>query len=285
MEIIIPTGMSGAGKTQAAHTLEDLNFLCIDNMPVLLIPQFAEIYSKNPQTANNVVFVIDVRGESEFNTLIEQIEHLKEKGFSCKMVFISCAKDVLINRYKENRRIHPLVASKSLSTTEAIETEIKMLQPLREQADYVIDTTHTSTQQLHNKIISLFRRETKKSIVVNCMSFGFKHGLPTDSDLVFDVRCFPNPYYIPELKKKTGLDSEVRDYVFSFKQTEQFLEKAMDMIDFLLPLYIEEGKSQLTIAVGCTGGHHRSVAITERLRAHLNKNGYDTILLHRDIER
>jgi len=285
MEIIILTGMSGSGKTQVSHTLEDLNYLCIDNMPVLLIPQFAEIYSKNPQNAHNVVFVIDVRGESEFHTLIDQIQYLKEKGFSCKTLFITCSKEILINRYKENRRVHPLVASKSLSTTEAIETEMEMLRPLREQADYVIDTTHTNIQQLHNKVLSLFRSEKKKSIIVSCMSFGFKHGIPTDSDLVFDVRCFPNPYYIPELKKKTGLEDEVRNYVFSFKQTEQFVDKAIDMIDFLLPLYIEEGKSQLTIAIGCTGGHHRSVAIIERIVAHLNENGYDAIVFHRDIEK
>ena len=283
MNIIILTGMSGAGKTEVSHTLEDLNYLCIDNMPVVLIPQIAEIYSKNQARTNDLVFVVDVRGENEFNSLLEQVVLLREKGYPTKILFISCSKDVLLNRYKENRRIHPLVASQFMTTEKAIDAEMMMLKPLREQADYVVDTTHTSISQLHSKILSLFTSESKKTIVITCLSFGFKHGLPVDADLVFDVRCFPNPFYLTELKSKTGLDQPVRDYVFSFPQTKTFVDKTKDMLDFLLPLYIEEGKSQLTIAIGCTGGHHRSVAIAEEIHHYLKESGYDSFVVHRDI--
>ena len=283
MEFLILTGMSGAGKSQASNTLEDMGYYCIDNMPAALIPVFAELYTQTPGKASSVAFIIDVRGEIEFQSLFDQLEKLKEKGYDCRTIFVDCDSDVLLHRYKETRRVHPLAAPKNLPVKDAIETEREMLAPVRAQADYVIDTSYLSNHQLHDKLSAILAARGHSNIVINCMSFGFKYGIASEADLVFDVRCFPNPYYIEELKDKTGLDDEVRSYVFSFSQTLKFMEKLTDMIDFLLPLYIEEGKSQLIIAIGCTGGKHRSVAIAEALGAHLKERGMTTVTIHRDI--
>ncbi len=285
MDILILTGQSGSGKTQASHTLEDLNCLCIENIPVELIPQIAEIYSQNPTRASRLVFVVDCRGESDFDKLLSKAEEIKAKGTSCKILFLTCAKDVLIRRYKENRRIHPLSASRGLTISEALEAESSLLSPLRHRADYVIDTTHLTPGQLHAKILSLFSPGAKNAIQICCVSFGFKNGVPGDADMVFDVRCFPNPYYIADLKPLTGSDAPVRDYVFSFPQSNEFFDKMTGMIDFLMPLFVEEGKSQLTVAIGCTGGHHRSVAFVDRLNRHLLDEGYRSFVIHRDVAK
>ena len=282
MEILILTGLSGSGKTQAAHTLEDLNYLCIDNIPVEMIPQIASIYSKNPARATRLVFVIDSRGESEFHTLLSQVDLLKKDGFFCKILFIECSGDILLKRYRENRRVHPLTVSRGLTTSEAIAEETRLLAPIRLRADYVVDTTHFNTAQLHTKLLSLFASETKGTVHICCLSFGFKYGIPNDADMVFDVRCFPNPFYFPELRPLTGSDAPVRDYIFSFPQTNEFFERMASMLDFLMPYFIEEGKSQLTVAVGCTGGRHRSVAFVERLNRYLADAGYRSFVIHRD---
>ncbi|MFA6948309.1 MAG: RNase adapter RapZ [Eubacteriales bacterium] len=283
MDFIILTGMSGSGKSNAANTLEDMGYYCIDNMPVSLIPKFVELYTKTPGKSSNVAFIIDVRGEIEFDSLFDELAQLSSGGFNCRTIFIDCNNAVLLNRYKETRRIHPLVAARNISVNEALATEREMLSEVKSRADYIIDTSAMTIHQLRDKIVAMVTSDVKKNIFVTCMSFGFKYGITTEADLVFDVRCFPNPFYEPDLKDLTGIDKAVSDYVFSFDQTKQFMKKLCDMIDFLMPLYIEEGKAQLIIAIGCTGGKHRSVAIAEALAAHLKEQGIKTISIHRDI--
>ncbi|MCI8388467.1 MAG: RNase adapter RapZ [Clostridiales bacterium] len=285
MEFLIITGMSGAGKSQAANTLEDLGWYCIDNMPAQLIPKFAEIYTSTPGKQGKVAFVVDIRGEVEFDTLFARLDEMKLQKISCRTIFMECADDVIINRYKFTRRAHPLVAAKNISITEALKLERELLEPAKLRADFVIDTTKLESGQLKDKISGIVQTGAEHELFVTCMSFGFKHGAAVEADLVFDVRCFPNPYYYEELKEHTGLEAPVRDFVFSHKETNDFTDKLYDMADFLLPLYSHEGKSQLIIAIGCTGGKHRSVAISEALASHIRKIGYRTITIHRDINK
>lgn len=283
MKYLIVTGMSGAGKTNASNILEDMGFYCIDNMPVALISRFAEIYSET-KSARDVAFIIDVRGESDFVPLENEVKELKQNGYDCKVLVIDCANDVLINRYKETRRIHPLSAFKNIQISEALELERQMLTNVFEMADYKIDTTYLSPGQARDQIQNVLTNHSQRPVMtVNVISFGFKNGQVIGADLVFDVRCFPNPFYVPELREHTGLEESVRTYVMSFPQTMAFLEKLYNMIDFLIPYYILERKRHLTIAIGCTGGKHRSVAIAEALATHLKENGENTVVIHRDI--
>lgn len=283
MDFIVLTGLSGAGKSQAENVLEDLGYYCIDNMPVLLIQKFIEIYTQTPGKSSNVAFIIDTRGENEFGTMLTEIRRLKSLGYNCRTLFLDCETKVIINRYKETRRIHPLVTAKNISMSEAVEIERRMLSCVKESADFVIDTSYLTVAQLREKIYAILLSAVNRQIVVTCMSFGFKYGIAGEADLVFDVRCLPNPFYVEKLKNKTGLDRDVCEYVFSFKKTTDFVKNLFDLIDFLIPLYIEEGKMQLTIAIGCTGGKHRSVAVTEALNAHLKELGINTLAVHRDI--
>lgn len=285
MELLIITGMSGAGKSQAANTLEDLGWYCIDNMPAALIPKFAELYSASPGKQSSVAFIVDVRGEVEFDTLFAELDVLRSQGFSCRTVYLDCDDDVIISRYKFTRRTHPFVAAKNMSVAEALRAEREMLSLASARADYRIDTTKLSPVQLKEKICGIVNVGTNAGMLVTCMSFGFKHGAATEADLVFDVRCFPNPYYREDLKEHTGLEAAVRDFVFSHKETNEFTDKLYDMVDYLLPLYEREGKAQLIIAVGCTGGKHRSVAISEALAAHIRSGGFRTVTIHRDITK
>ncbi len=285
MEFLIITGMSGAGKSQAGNTLEDLGWYCIDNMPSKLIPKFAEIYSSTPDKLDKVAFIVDIRGEVEFDTLFSELKTLRAQGFNCRTVFLECADEVIISRYKFTRRTHPLVGAKNISISDALKAERELLAVAKENADYTIVTTSLTAIQLKEKINGIVNAGTIGEILVTCMSFGFKHGAAVEADLVFDVRCFPNPYYKDELRALTGLDPAVRDYVFSHKETTDFCDKLYAMADFLLPLYCREGKTQLIVAIGCTGGKHRSVAITEALSAHLRGMGYKTVTIHRDITK
>ena len=284
MRYLIVTGMSGAGKTNAASTLEDMGFYCIDNMPVALISKFAELYSET-NSGRDVAFIIDVRGETDFTPLENEVRALKSHGYDCSVLFLHCTDSVLINRYKETRRIHPLSAFRNIPISEALVLERKLLSNIFEMADYKIDTTYLSAAQTREHIQGLLLNADgkKKPLTINVMSFGFKNGSVAEADLIFDVRCFPNPFYIAELKTLTGLDAPVREYVMSFQQTMLFLEKLYDMIDFLLPNYISEGKKNLTVAIGCTGGKHRSVTIAEALATHLRENGETVVIIHRDI--
>jgi len=283
MEFVVITGMSGAGKTQASHVMEDMGYYCIDNMPSAMIPYFAEVYSTMPGKSANVAFIIDVRGENDFHPLLSELSRLKEKGYCCRTVFIDCEDRVLINRYKETRRVHPLVTLKNVSVNEALSMERQMLEPMKEKADYRIDTSTLTSSQPRDKLMAILDTSRTDSMVITCMSFGYKYGIATEADLVFDVRCFPNPFYVPDLKHQTGLDEAVCEYVFAHEPTVNFMTKLYDMIDYLIPLYAEEGKTQLTIAIGCTGGKHRSVAISEALASHLQAGGLNAISVHRDI--
>ena len=284
MNFIVLTGLSGSGKTQAANALEDVGYHCIDNMPAALIPNFVDIYQHSPGKSENVAFIIDARGETEFDTLFAGLDELKKQGCSCGIIFLDCSDDVIVNRYKESRRLHPF-AHTSRSILDAISAERQMLSDTRARADFIIDTSALTTRQLHDKIRFITSGETDRSILINFMSFGFKYGIAAEADLVFDVRCFPNPFYEKELKDLTGLDGKVSDFVFSKEEVLRFQDRLYDMLDYLLPLYIEEGKSQLTIAFGCTGGKHRSVALCEAARMYFADKGYDAASLHRDIDK
>lgn len=277
--------MSGAGKSQAADAIEDLGWYTIDNMPAQLIPKVAEIYTAAPGNRGRVAFVVDIRGEVEFDSLFNRLNDLKNQNISCRTIYMECADEVIISRYKLTRRTHPLVKARGITMADALRSERELLATAKQHADYVIDTSKLTTAQLKDKVAGIVNTGAEHEMFVTCMSFGFKHGAATEADLVFDVRCFPNPYYYDELKNHTGLEAPVRDFVFSHKETTDFLAKLCGMIDFLLPLYGKEGKAQLIIAVGCTGGKHRSVAITEALSAHIRNEGYSTVTIHRDINK
>ncbi len=269
MEFLIITGLSGGGKSQAADIIEDLDFYCVDNMPAALIPKFAELCAATKSRYEKVALVADVREKNGFKDILGALAELTKMDFGYKILFMEAEDRAIIKRYKESRRPHPL-SKKGASIESAIQSEKELIRPIREMADYVVNTSHLTLGQLRNELYTLFAEsDPNRGITVNVMSFGFKYGMPLDADLVFDVRFLPNPYYIEELRLHSGLDEDVRDYIFGFEQTKSFMEKLTDMISFLIPLYIEEGKYSLTIAIGCTGGRHRSVAVATALGEHL----------------
>lgn len=284
MEIVIVTGVSGSGKSCAVNYLEDIGYFCIDNMPPQLLPKFAEICADN-ESIKKVAIVIDIRGGSFFFNLEENIADLCEKGITVKVLFVNADHEVVKKRYKETRRKHPLSDISNNDIDKAISAEFDMLRPIREKADYYIDTSLMSTSVLKENVLNLFLDDVSQTMLISCISFGFKYGVPDEADLMFDVRCLPNPFYVPELKHKTGLDKEVRDYVMKGENSVIFKDKLFDMIDFLIPQYISEGKSQLVIAFGCTGGKHRSVTFAENMFSHLKEKNYTVRTLHRDISK
>lgn len=282
MQYTIVTGMSGSGKTRVIRYLEDMGYFCIDNMPPVLIPKFSEMLSSVNGKFNNVALVIDIRVGDMINELLAQLDELKKKGYDCRLLYLNADDETLVKRYKETRRQHPLDSAEGLLAS--IRKERQMLSALYDAADYVIDTSDMSAQDLLQKIKEIYApKDAKQSLEINVMAFGFKYGMPLDADLVFDVRCFPNPFYIDELKHKNGNDKEVRDYVMSFPTSVTFMEKLEDMMSFIIPLYIEEGKVSLTIAIGCTGGKHRSITMTNILAEYLRGLGYDVNVSCRDI--
>ena len=285
MIFVIVSGLSGAGKSQAMHALEDIGFYCVDNMPPKLLPKFAELCLQSQEKLSKVAMVVDVRGGNQFKDLFANLDELQAHGGEYKILFLECDDSVLARRYKETRRQHPLSYKTDGSVRGAITLEREMLKEVRSRTDYLIDTTHLSTSQLKKRIDDLFLEDAAEGMVVECMSFGFKYGYPAEADLVFDVRCFPNPFYVPELKTLTGMDAPVRDFVLSHEETTGFLTRLYDMIDYLLPLYRGEGKSQLVIAIGCTGGKHRSVTIAESLALHIETGGGRVRVNHRDIQK
>ena len=285
MDILIISGLSGAGKSKAASYLEDMGFYIVDNMPAAMILKFAEFCAGGNGRYDRVALVYDVRTANSFTELFDVLDKLRAMEGACRMLFLEAAPDVIIKRYKETRRRHPL-ADQTDSLEEAVRRERELMQPVRERADYIIDTSRTSTAQLRGELLRLFGDpEEKGGMTVSVTSFGFKYGLPLDADLVFDVRFMPNPFYIEELRPRTGLDQAVNDYVFSFQQTQDYLKRLKDLLAFSLPLYAEEGKTSLVIAVGCTGGHHRSVAVTHALAEFISGQGYQVSENHRDMNR
>ena len=285
MEFLIITGLSGAGKTRAADVLEDLDYYCVDNMPVALMTRFAELCLDTRGRYEKVALVTDNRDREGFGELPNTIEELRRMDCDVRILYMDADVPTLVRRYKESRRPHPL-AEKGMSTEEAVHREEELLAPIKRSADYVVNSSSMTLGVLQNRLFSLFAGEgRKRGLDVTVMSFGFKHGIPLDADLVFDARFLPNPFYVDELRPLSGLDRPVAEFVFSHPQTRSFLEKLEDMISFLLPYYIEEGKLTLTIAIGCTGGRHRSVALASALHKHLVANNVSSVNINRDIDK
>lgn len=284
MELLIVTGMSGAGKSQAANCLEDLGYFCVDNIPPSIIPSFVELSKRGDNELDKLAIVTDIRGGELFDEIIDVIDGLKLGGIKIKILFLDARDDVLIARYKENRRIHPLT-SEDISLDEAVKEERKKLSDIRFIADYIVDTSKFTIAEFKTRLREIFTDGNLDGFRIKCKSFGFKYGPDSEADIVIDVRCLPNPYYVEDLKKKTGLDAEVRDYVMSFEESRLFEEKIYGFLEYSLPLYAKEGKSQLVIAFGCTGGKHRSVTFAERIYKRILEKGYRASVNHRDIKR
>lgn len=285
MEFLIITGMSGAGKSRAADVLEDLDYYCVDNMPMALLPRFAELCLATKGRYEKVALVTDVREKDGFTELSYAVDYLKSLGCSCRMLYMDADVKTLVRRYKETRRPHPLHV-KGKSVEDAIKREEELLAEIKAKADFIVNTTGLTLGMLQNRLFTLFAADgRKRELDVTVMSFGYKHGLPMDADLVFDARFLPNPFYVEDLRPLCGLDRPVFEFVFGYQQTRQFMEKLQAMVDFLLPLYIEEGKLGLTIAIGCTGGRHRSVAIASALNDYLSAKGINSVNINRDMEK
>lgn len=286
MKLVIITGMSGAGKTTATKALEDIGYYCIDNLPPKLLPKFIEISMQAKDTISHIAIVTDVRSKQMFSTLFECIDNLNQNGIDYKMIFLDASDDVIMRRYKETRRKHPLQRGNVSDIQTALSTERKLLENAKMQADYVIDTSLLSTSQVHQRVIDIFEDEQSDGFMVNCMSFGFKYGIPLDADIVLDTRCFINPYYVKELKEHTGLESCVSDYVLDNEKSQEFLKKTKEFLDFLIPLYRDdEGKTHLNVCIGCTGGKHRSVTFAEAIKDYLISKDIRAISIHRDIAK
>lgn len=287
MEFVIITGMSGAGKTTALHVLEDIGYYCVDNIPASLLPTLYTLCSKSEDDMmKRVAVVVDVRGNEKFEKMYDQLGEFKNAHSDVSILYIDAKVDKIIIRYKETRRKHPLAERlRNGSVAEAVEFEKALLFPIKKLADYNIDTTYMSNKQLRERVMSMFMEDTSQSLTLTFMSFGFKYGIPLEADLIIDVRCLPNPFYIPELKPLTGLDQVVRDYVLNSEDTQEFLKRTLNLLDFSVPLYLKEGKSELVVGIGCTGGKHRSVTIARQLDEHFVQKGYRCVIQHRDVKK
>lgn len=281
--LVIVTGLSGAGKSQALRALEDIGFYCVDNLPPDLLLKFAELCSQTRERVSRVALGIDIRGGDFFNSLFAALEDLEREGFDYEILFLEAQEDVLIRRFKETRRPHPLAMPGRL--LDGIRLERERLQELRGRAQIVIDTSHKTPRELREEMARTFASPENRRLAVQLIPFGYKHGLPPDADLVIDVRFLPNPYYIDDLRSLTGNDPAVRDYLLKWQITRQFLRRLNALISFLLPHYEQEGKSQVNIAIGCTGGRHRSVVIANRLAELAARQGYPVYIDQRDMEK
>lgn len=283
MRFVIVTGLSGAGKTQAIRSLEDLGFFCVDNLPPTLIPKFAEACYQTEGKIKKIALVIDIRGGKFFDDLFETLNYLKLQGYKYEILFLDASDEVLIKRFKESRRKHPL--SPDGRILNGISMERNKLREVKDRADNIIDTSNLATRQLREVMSKIYAEEgqIETQLIITVVSFGFKYGIPLDSDLLFDVRFLPNPYYISELKKYSGNELPVKDYVMNFDVTKNFINKLEDMLEFLIPNYIKEGKRQLIISIGCTGGRHRSVAIANAIYERLKNKEHKVNIDHRDI--
>lgn len=285
MNLLIVTGLSGAGKSLAMNALEDIGFFCIDNIPANLLAKLIDFSLQSENPLQKLAIVVDVRGARSDDDMQEALTQLTQKNLQYKILFLEAQTEVLERRYKETRRRHPISLATQLSTAEALDKEREILRPMYEAAHYKIDTSLLSTAQLKDRVVSLFVSKNSDAMALTVMSFGFKYGQPKEADIVFDVRCLPNPFYVPALKNKTGLDKEVSDYVMQFPEAKGLLRRMEDLIGYSLPLYVKEGKSQLTIAVGCTGGKHRSITFALYLAEYCKKQGYRPMVEHRDAQR
>lgn len=285
MELIIVTGMSGAGKSVAVNALEDLGYYCVDNLPPKFLLPFARLTLQTEGKEDRLALVVDARSKDLFTEFEREINMLDEQDIRYKLLFLDASDETLLNRYKETRRKHPLMDHRITSLEEAIDIERKSFEGIRSRADYIIDTTFLVTAKLKKEVNNLFAYEVNQTMQIKTVSFGYKYGIPNDADLVFDLRYLPNPFYVPELRNKTGEDDDVFEYVMATELAETLFSKLMDLIEYLIPLYMEEGKSQLVVAYGCTGGKHRSVSFARRTAQHLKNKNYNVVTQHRDIER
>lgn len=287
MEFIIISGLSGAGKSSAASFLEDLGFYCVDNLPVALITSFAGLCMAGAGTGkySRVALVTDIRGGQTFDELFQALDELTAMKLDYQLLFVEASDEVIIKRYKETRHNHPL-CRQGYSLPEAVQFERTALEPVRRRASHILNSTGLNLSKFRGELLRLFGMGApNEAITVSVTSFGFKYGIPIDADLVFDVRFLPNPYYIPELKECTGLEEDVRAFLFGYRQTHEFLRHLEELLAFLLPQYAEEGKASLVIAIGCTGGHHRSVAMAHAVTDFIRQKGYSVEEQHRDISR
>lgn len=286
MRFVIVTGMSGGGKRTALKMLEDIGFFCVDNLPIPLLEKFVELIAMPNREISKVALGLDVRTDQSFDDVGKYFENLRSNGYKFEILFMEASDPVLIRRYKESRRMHPLASYEGGRVEDGIRRERKVLESMKRNADYVIDTSNLLTRELKEELDRIFvKNEEYNSLMINVMSFGFKNGIPSDADLIFDVRFLPNPFYIDELKHLTGNDKPVQDYVMSFAESEEFLQKLTDMLLFLIPNYVKEGKYQLVIGIGCTGGKHRSVTLANELYKKLkNKGNYGLTIQHRDVK-
>ena len=287
MEFVIISGMSGAGKTSALHIMEDIGYYCVDNIPTSLFQTLYKLCKDSSDKAmKRVAVVVDVRGNGDYEVMYDDLENFKKNNEGVSILYIDAKVDSLIVRYKETRRRHPLTERlKDGSVAAAVKEEQRLLVPVKTLADYSIDTTFMSIKQLRERIISMFLENSSNSIMITFMSFGFKYGIPLESDLIIDVRCLPNPFYIAELKEHTGLEKCIQDYVLDSEETQEFVKRLIDWLDYSLPLYLKEGKSELVVGIGCTGGKHRSVTIAELLDNYFMEKGYKCIVQHRDVKK
>jgi len=284
VEVIIVSGLSGAGKSRVAAVLEDMEFYCVDNMPLSMMPKFAELCLATQGRYERVALVTDIRALEDMDELFKTFDEMRELGCGLSVFFVEAEVETIVRRYKETRRRHPL-DSTGQTIEEAVRKEIELLAPVREMASEIIDTTGLTLNKLQRRLFKLMDGQDLKAISVTVKSFGFKYGLPIEADILFDVRFMPNPFYIPELRSKTGLDDLVKDYVFGLEQSNEFFERFCNILDFLLPHYIEEGRRYLVICFGCTGGKHRSPAVSQALTEYLSDQGYPVDCIHRDIEK
>ena len=282
MRFIIVTGLSGAGKTHAIRCLEDIGYFCVDNLPPTLLPKFVDLCYQTEGKIDKIAMVIDIRGGEFFDDLFDSLHQLEEQNYKYEILFLEASDDVIIKRFKESRRNHPLAINKRI--IDAVKEERERLAELKSKANNIIDTTNLTPRQLKEEISHIFVEGEKfEGIIISVISFGFKYGIPLESDIVLDVRFLPNPFYIDELKEKSGIDKEVHDYVMKWPEAKEFFGKVIDMIEFLIPYYIKEGKSHLVISIGCTGGRHRSVTVANGIYEALKNNGHRVIIDHRDI--
>jgi len=286
MGLIVITGMSGAGKSRAMIALEDSGYYCVDNIPPKLI---CDLVSPSPSDdateEKKIAVVVDVRSNLMFEDFFTALDTLKKYNFPYKILFLDANDGIIINRYKETRRRHPLMNNEVTTIESAITLERQLLSKIREISDFIIDTTYTSSAQLREQVSAYIGQDHSNKMIIQCISFGFKTGLPREADLVFDVRCLPNPFYVPELREHTGIEDCIKEYVLNAPQSQELVKKLIDLLDFLIPMYTSEGKSQLVIAIGCTGGKHRSVVIAEEIAKYLQAKGHNVLTTHRDKDK